>query len=86
MKKPLPLEELLKLSDWSEVAIRQAQEKQRYLTISEVSAKLGGRSRSAIYEDMKKGRLPKPIKLGGRIYWPEAQLVAHLCKLSDEAA
>ena len=86
MEKLLPLEELLKLSDWSEVAIRQAQENQRYLTIAEVRAKLGGRSRSAIYADIEKGRLPKPIKLGGRVYWPEAQLVQHLCKLSEKAA
>ena len=29
---------------------------ERYLTLNEVSAKLGGRSRSAIYADMAAGR------------------------------
>lgn len=38
----------------------------KYLTIKQLQEKLGGRSRSAIYEDIAEGRLPKPIKLGGR--------------------
>ena len=33
--------------------------------------KLGDRSRSACYEDMACGRLPKPIKIGRRLYWQE---------------
>ena len=51
---------------------------QRYLTLTELRAKLGRRSRSAIYLDLELGRLPKPIKLGGRLYWPEGELDAHL--------
>lgn len=51
---------------------------QNYLTIKELSSKLGGRSRSAIYIDLKEGRLPKPIKLGGRIYFPEGDVDAFL--------
>lgn len=47
---------------------------ERYLTLRELSAKLGGRSRSAIYGDIAAGRLPQPLKLGGRIYWPESAL------------
>jgi len=50
----------------------------QYLTLSELRAKLGGRSRSAIYVDLKLGRLPQPIKLGGRLYWPEGDVDAHL--------
>lgn len=41
---------------------------QTYLTLNELRAKLGNRSRSAIYADLAAGRLPQPIKLGGRIY------------------
>lgn len=41
---------------------------QTYLTLTELRAKLGNRSRSAIYADLSAGRLPQPIKLGGRIY------------------
>ena len=51
---------------------------QRFLTLTELRAKLGNRSRSAIYADLAAGRLPQPVKLGGRLYWPEADLEAHL--------
>ena len=51
---------------------------QRFLTLTELRAKLGNRSRSAIYTDLEAGRLPKPVKLGGRLYWPEADVEAHL--------
>lgn len=51
---------------------------QTYLTLNELRVKLGNRSRSAIYLDLKAGRLPQPIKLGGRIYWPEGDVENHL--------
>jgi predicted DNA-binding transcriptional regulator AlpA len=57
-----------------------------YITLKELSAKLGNRSRSAIYLDLAAGRLPPPIKLGGRLYWPEGDVDAHLRNLRDEAA
>jgi len=56
---------------------------QNYLTLTELRAKIGGRSRSAIYLDIATGRLPQPIKLGGRLYWPEADVEAHLRKLAE---
>ncbi|KPA20240.1 hypothetical protein shim_35680 [Shimia sp. SK013] len=59
---------------------------QRYLTFTELRAKLGNRSRSACYLDFESGRLPRGIKLGGRLYWPEAELDAHLQSLREEAA
>lgn len=59
---------------------------QQYLTLTELRAKLGGRSRSAIYKDLAAGRLLQPIKLGGRLYWPEADLDAHLRALREQAA
>jgi len=43
----------------------------RYLNMSQLSQKLGGRSRSSIYRDVASRRLPPPIKLGGRCYWSE---------------
>lgn len=55
---------------------------QTYLTLNELRVKLGNRSRSAIYLDVKAGRLPQPIKLGGRIYWPEGDLDAYLRTLA----
>lgn len=58
---------------------------QNYLTLNELRAKLGNRSRSSIYEDLRKGLLPPPVKLGARIYWPEADLEAHLQSLRGKA-
>ena len=59
---------------------------QRFLTLTELRAKLGNRSRSAIYTDLEAGRLPQPVKLGGRLYWPEGDVEAHLRTLSNKAA
>lgn len=57
----------------------------RYLTFTELRAKLGGRSRSAIYLDLEAGRLPQPMKLGGKLYWPEDELDTHLRELRETA-
>ena len=62
------------------------QKMQTYLTLTELRAKLGNRSRSAIYLDLAAGRLPKPLKLGGRLYWPEGDVDAHLRNLREQAA
>jgi len=51
-----------------------------YLSFTELRAKLCGRSRSAIYLDIEAKRLPKPIKLGGKLYWPEAEVDDWLLK------
>lgn len=56
----------------------------QYLNFSGLRAKLGGRSRSAIYIDLEKGYLPKPIKLGQCLYWSEEALDAHLAALADK--
>lgn len=55
----------------------------KYLTLTELRAKLGNRSRSAIYLDFEAGRLPAPIKLGGRLYWPEDEVDTHLRSLRE---
>ena len=55
-----------------------------YLTLNELRKKLGNRSRSAIYLDLAAGRLPQPIKLGGRLYWPEADIDIHMRALMGE--
>lgn len=50
----------------------------QYLTFNDLQAKLGGRGRSTIYRDVELGRLPKPIKIGSRLYWNEADIDAIL--------
>jgi predicted DNA-binding transcriptional regulator AlpA len=57
----------------------------KYLTLRQLRAKLGGRSRSTIYLDLALGRLPQPVKLGGRLYWPEEAIDAHLRAMAAEA-
>jgi prophage regulatory protein len=57
---------------------------QTYMTLNELRAKLGNRSRSAIYLDLAAGRLPQPIKLGGRLYWPEGDVDAHLLNMREK--
>ena len=57
---------------------------QNYITLTELRSRLGGRSRSAIYLDIANGRLPQPMKLGGRLYWPEGEMEAHLRALQGE--
>lgn len=58
----------------------------KYLTLHDLRAKLGGRSRSAVYLDVSAGRLPQPVKLGGRLLWPEPEVDAALAALRNEAA
>ena len=48
----------------------------RYLTLKNLQEKLGGRGRTTIYRDVELGRLPKPVKIGGRLYWAEADIDA----------
>ena len=57
---------------------------QNYITLTELRSRLGRRSRSAIYLDLAHGRLPQPMKLGGRLYWPEGEMEAHLRTLHGE--
>jgi predicted DNA-binding transcriptional regulator AlpA len=57
----------------------------QYLTLTELRAKLGSRSRSAVYQDLKAKRLPQPIKLGGRLYRSATELDAHLRNLREKA-
>lgn len=56
----------------------------KYLNFKDLRAKLGGRSRSAIYLDLEAGRLPQPLKLGGRLYWVEGEVDAHLSELRKD--
>jgi len=55
------------------------------LSFEAVREKLGNRSRSACYEDMKIGRLPKPIKIGRINYWPEDVINGLIEKLQEQS-
>lgn len=58
----------------------------RYLDLHALRAKLANRSRSAIYLDLQAGRLPQPVKLGGRLLWPEHEIDVALAALRDGEA
>ncbi len=58
----------------------------KYLSFTELRAKLGGRGRTTVYRDIEFGRLPKPIKLGGRLYWIEDQVDDAMANVQLEAA
>lgn len=49
-----------------------------YLSFKDLQTKLGGRGRTTIYRDVDLGRLPKPVKIGSRLYWNEADVDATL--------
>jgi predicted DNA-binding transcriptional regulator AlpA len=53
-----------------------------YLTFRDLQKKLGNRGRSTIYRDVELGRLPKPIKIGSRLYWNETDIDAKLAELA----
>jgi prophage regulatory protein len=50
---------------------------------NQLRAVLGGRGRTTIYRDIDAGRLPQPLRLGGRLYWVEAEVDAFLEELAD---
>lgn len=56
----------------------------KYLNFRELRAKLGGRSRSAIYLDLEAKRLPKPVKLGGKLYWSESCIDDHMRNMRED--
>ena len=56
----------------------------KYLNFHELQSKLGGRGRSTIYRDFSEtGWLPRPIKIGGRLYWREDEVDAAISSLTE---
>ncbi len=57
-----------------------------YLNLNQLSAKLGGRSRSSLYRDVETGRIPEPIRIGSRLYWIESKVDEALAQFQNAAA
>lgn len=55
--------------------------KDQYITLNQLRDKLAGRARSSIYLDIENDRLPKPMKLGGRLFWSENAVNAAMAEL-----
>lgn len=46
----------------------------KFITMAQLQAKLGGCGRTTVYRYVGDGILPNPTKLGGRLYWVEAEI------------
>ena len=55
----------------------------KFLTFRDLQDKLGGRGRTTIYRDVENGRLPKPVKIGARLYWNEEDVNAAIVAMAD---
>lgn len=55
----------------------------KYLSFRDLQAKLGGRGRTTIYRDVEAGRLPKPVKIGGRLYWDDDGVDQRIAELAE---
>ena len=53
-----------------------------YLTFRDLQEKLGNRGRTTIYRDDEAGRLPRPVKIGSRLYWCEDAVDAAIADLA----
>lgn len=53
-----------------------------YLSFADLQRKLGNRGRTTIYRDVELGRLPKPTKVGSRLYWNEADVDAAIASFA----
>lgn len=60
----------------------------KYINFAQLREKLGGRGRTTIYRDVEMGRLSKPLKLGNRLLWIEADVDKAMAEaiLMDAAA
>ena len=58
----------------------------KYLNLNQLSDKMGGRSRSSLYRDADAGIIPKPIKIGSRLYWVESAVDDAIANAQREAA
>jgi len=58
------------------------QQTRKFLNFAQLSSKLGGRSRSSVERDIRAGRLPKPVKMGGLNYWVEDAIDALISEMA----
>ncbi len=56
----------------------------KLLSFTDVQSLFSGRSRSSIYRDIEAGRLPKPFKFSGRLYWHEKEILNAINALTNQ--
>jgi predicted DNA-binding transcriptional regulator AlpA len=55
----------------------------KFISFRELQDKLGGRGRTTLYRDIENGRLPRPVKIGSRLYWREDDVDAAITALAE---
>lgn len=59
----------------------------RLITLQQLRSKIGGRSRNAIFEDIERGRLPRPRKFGdapgSKNYWVEEEVERSIATIRE---
>jgi predicted DNA-binding transcriptional regulator AlpA len=59
------------------------EQQMRLLSFRDVQVKLGGRGRTSLYRDVEHGRLPRPMKIGSRLYWREDDVDAAISAMAE---
>ena len=49
-----------------------------YMTAKQVSKLLGGMSRATLINNAKRKQLPKPIRIGSKLFWKRSELLEKL--------
>jgi len=57
--------------------------RERLLSLTSVQYRVGGRSRTTIWRDIRKGEFPKPAVVGGRVLWAESEVDHWITKQLD---
>jgi len=55
----------------------------KLLTFDELRDALGGRGRTTVYRDIAQGRLPRPLRIGRRLYWNMDEVEAFVKEMAD---
>jgi predicted DNA-binding transcriptional regulator AlpA len=74
---------MIQRAPWGEFSNQSAGIKMTYLTFADLRAKLGNRGRTTIYRDVELGRLPKPRKIGSRLYWADSEIDAAMSAAAE---
>lgn len=62
------------VSDGRDGAARGDSQVERLIQIREVGQRAGNRRPRSIYNDVKAGRFPRPVKIGRSTYWKESDI------------
>jgi len=56
------------------------------LTVDDLCTLYGWRNRVTVWRNVEAGALPRPFKIGNRLFWLPSDIAAHQTKLARRAA